>query len=119
MKFGFTFEKRNCITSGIAFAVMLGFCLYSGKTPLMAVIFGAVYFLLKGLSIELTPKLSFAGGSYEDHKPEMDFKYFVLRGGLSGTDFSYRASEDRLYDSAYFSDVAWRDQLLRVAVPPE
>ena len=59
MKFGFTFEKRNCITSGIAFAVMLGFCLYSGKTPLMAVIFGAVYFLLKGLSIELTPKLSY------------------------------------------------------------
>ena len=59
MKFGFTFEKRNCITSGIAFAVMLGFCLYSGKTPLMAVIFGAVYFLLKGLSIELTPKLNY------------------------------------------------------------
>lgn len=59
MKFEFTFEKRNCITSGIAFAVMLGFCLYSGKTPLMAVIFGAVYFLLKGLSIELTPKLNY------------------------------------------------------------
>ena len=59
MKFGFTFEKRNCITSGIAFAVMLGFCLYSGKTPLMAVIFGAIYFLLKGLSIELTPKLNY------------------------------------------------------------
>ena len=49
----------------------------------------------------------------------MDFKYFVMRGGLSGTDLSYRASEDRLYDSAYFSDVTWRDQLLRVAVPPE
>ena len=62
---------------------------------------------------------AFAGGSYEDHKPEMDFKYFVLRGGLSGTDLSYRASEDRLYDSAYFSDVTWRDQLFRVAVPPE
>ena len=59
MKFGFTFKKRSCITTGIAFAVMFGFCLYSGKTPLMAVLFGAVYFLLKGITVELTPKLNY------------------------------------------------------------
>lgn len=59
MKFGFTFQKRSCITTGIAFAVMLAFCLYSGKTPLMAVLFGAIYFLLKSISVELTPKLNY------------------------------------------------------------
>lgn len=59
MKFGFTFKKKNCITTGIAFAVMLFFCLYSGKTPLMAVLFGAVYFLLKCMSVELTPKFNY------------------------------------------------------------
>lgn len=59
MKFSFKLEKRNYISTAIAFAVMLGVCLYSGKTPLMALLFGALYFLLKNMTVELSQKFNY------------------------------------------------------------
>lgn len=58
MKFQIEFKKKTFIPTAIAFFVMLGFCLYSGKTPLMAVLFGAVYFAIKNMNVILTPKLN-------------------------------------------------------------
>lgn len=59
MKFRFELKKKNYIVTAIAFVFMLGFCLYSGKTPLMAVLFSAIYFGIKGLNVELHPKLTY------------------------------------------------------------
>lgn len=58
MKFQIEFKKKTFIPTAIAFIVMLGFCLYSGKTPLMAVLFGAIYFAIKNITVTLTPKLN-------------------------------------------------------------
>ena len=58
MRFQIEFKKKPVITTAIAFFVMLGFCLYSGKTPLMALLFGVIYFAIKNINIELTPKLN-------------------------------------------------------------
>jgi len=59
MKFRFKLEKRNYIFTAITFMIMIGLCLYSGKTPLIAILFAAVYFGIKGLNIELNPKLTY------------------------------------------------------------
>lgn len=59
MKFRFELKKKNYIVTAIVFVIMLGLCLYSGKTPLMAVLFSAIYFGIKGLEIELEPKLTY------------------------------------------------------------
>ena len=58
MKFQIEFKKKTFIPTAIAFFIMLGFCLYSGKTPLMAVLFGAIYFAIKNITVTLTPKLN-------------------------------------------------------------
>lgn len=58
MKFQIELNKKTFIPTAIAFFVMLGFCLYSGKTPLMAVLFGAIYFAIKNITVTLTPKLN-------------------------------------------------------------
>lgn len=58
MKFQIEFKKKTLITTAIAFLVMLGFCLYSGKTPLMALLFGVIYFGIKNINVELSPKLN-------------------------------------------------------------
>lgn len=58
MKFQIEFKKKTFIPTAIAFFIMLGFCLYSGKTPLMAVLFGAIYFAIKNITVALTPKLN-------------------------------------------------------------
>ena len=46
--------------TAIIFCIMLALCLYSGKTPVMAFVFGACYFLIKNSTICLPQKFSYA-----------------------------------------------------------
>ncbi len=56
--FSYAFHKRQMITSLIAFAVMLGFCIYGHTNILLAVICGAAYFFIKGMDVNPPVKLN-------------------------------------------------------------
>ena len=56
--FSYAFHKRQFITSLIAFAVMLGFCIYGHTNILLAVVCGAAYFFIKGMDVNPPAKLN-------------------------------------------------------------
>ena len=53
---GLDYKKTNIRAGLIAFAVMLGFCLYGGVNVLLAVAAGLIYFGIKNLRITLPEK---------------------------------------------------------------
>lgn len=57
--FAFAFTKKQLRATLIAFAVMLGFCIYGHTNVLLAIICGGVYYLIKGMSIHLPEKLNY------------------------------------------------------------
>lgn len=57
--FSYAFTKKQLRAALIAFAVMLGFCIYGHTNILLAVICGAVYFFIKGMTIHLPEKLNY------------------------------------------------------------
>ncbi|MBQ6441201.1 MAG: LTA synthase family protein [Lachnospiraceae bacterium] len=57
--FAYAFTKKQLRAALIAFAVMLGFCIYGHTNILLAVVCGGVYYLIKGMTIHLPEKLNY------------------------------------------------------------
>ena len=55
----FAFSKKQLRATLIAFAVMLGFCIYGHTNVLLALICGTAYYFIKGTSIHLPEKLNY------------------------------------------------------------
>ena len=63
--FAYAFTKKQLRAALIAFAVMLGFCIYGHTNIALALICGGVYYLIKGMTIHLPEKLNYLWLSIE------------------------------------------------------
>ncbi len=55
--FTYAFQKKQLRAALIAFAFMLGFCIYGQTNPLLAALCGGIYYLIKGMDVNPPAKL--------------------------------------------------------------